>query len=100
MLSIADINRAEQNGIPLGTLRERMNRGWDKERAITEPTNRTKKTYAVYQGGVELCRGSAKECADTLGLKTKTVKWYSTDVHHNRVKEKGTQHKSKVAFVL
>lgn len=77
MLTVADINKAEQNGIPPGTLNTRLQRGWDKERAINEPPRRTKKTYVAYRGGVEICRGSAEECSKKLGIKPETVRWLS-----------------------
>lgn len=36
-LTIKDIVRAEANGIPRILLYQRMNKGWDKEKAITYP---------------------------------------------------------------
>lgn len=42
--------------------------------------------YAVYKKEDLLCVGTIEECAEQLGVKTKTVFFYGTPTYQNRVK--------------
>ena len=42
------------------------------------------KIYAVYKGDKFLYEGTSKECADYLGIKRETVRWYNTQGYKRR----------------
>lgn len=54
------------------------------------------KTYAIYKGYQLLAEGTAKECAETLGVRQKTIYWYGTPSYQNR----GTGKNSKYLVEL
>ncbi len=56
------------------------------------------KEYAVYSGETLLAVGTAKECAEALGVTPKTIIYYATPTHKKMV-EKG-RGKRRVAFKL
>lgn len=41
--------------------------------------------YAIYKGDNLLCIGTPKECADFMGVKVETVKFYLTPTYQRRV---------------
>jgi hypothetical protein len=54
-----------------------------------------RKIYAIYKGDEFLCEGTARECAEFLGVKQKTVFWWKSPVNHRR--NKGNK---KIAIVI
>ncbi|TBL15266.1 hypothetical protein EYB35_07250 [Bacillus paranthracis] len=46
------------------------------------------KIFMVYKGDDFLCEGTAKECAEFLGVKTETIKFYKTPAYKRRVAER------------
>ncbi|MEK5390190.1 hypothetical protein NSQ59_07370 [Margalitia sp. FSL K6-0131] len=48
-----------------------------------------KGVYAVYKGDTFICLGTMKECADYLGVREDTVKFYRS----NAYKRRGSKHK-------
>lgn len=55
--------------------------------------------YAVYKGEEVVCMGSARECADALGVKVGTVYFYASPAWKRRVErlERGSRGGFKVA---
>ncbi len=47
----------------------------------------TKKEYAVYKGENILAIGTLKDCAEKLGVKENTIKWYGTPTYAKRTSE-------------
>jgi hypothetical protein len=47
-----------------------------------------KMEYACYKGDVFVCMGTAKECADYLGIKEKTFRWYLNPAYHKRLEKR------------
>jgi hypothetical protein len=41
--------------------------------------------YAVYKGEEIVCVGSLKECAERMGVKKETVKFYTTPTYRRRI---------------
>ena len=41
--------------------------------------------YTVYKGDEIICTGSARECAETLGVKVKTIYFYASQAWKRRV---------------
>lgn len=37
-----------------------------------------KKIYAVYKGEEFLCEGTSRECAEFLGVKMETIRWWKS----------------------
>lgn len=56
-------------------------------------------TYVVYKGDDVLCVGSARECAEALGVKVETVCFYASPAWKRRMErlESGTKGGFKVA---
>ncbi|WP_218668304.1 hypothetical protein [Sediminibacillus massiliensis] len=48
-----------------------------------------KHEYAIYKGEELLCMGNAKECAEALGVRVKTIYYYATPSQVNRIKTEG-----------
>ena len=46
-----------------------------------------KNIYAVYKGDTFITMGTAKEIAEKLGIKTKTIYWYMSNAGKRRIKE-------------
>ena len=42
------------------------------------------KIYAIYKGEKFLCEGTSKECADYLGVKVDTVRWWNSPANKKR----------------
>lgn len=42
-------------------------------------------TYAIYKGEEIICTGSAKECAEALGVKVETIYFYASPAWKRRV---------------
>lgn len=55
--------------------------------------------YVVYKGEEVVCMGNARECADALGVKVKTVYFYASPAWKRRVErlESGSRGGFKVA---
>ncbi len=53
--------------------------------------------YAVYKGDDLLVIGTRQECADKLGIKPKTVSFYTTPTHRKRI---GNSDKSLIAIKI
>ena len=49
--------------------------------------------YAVYKGETLLCIGTAKEIAEELNIKPKTVQFLSTPAHLKRIESRGNMRK-------
>lgn len=45
----------------------------------------TEKEYAVYKGEQFLCIGTAEECAEELGVKPETIKFYTFPTYQRRL---------------
>lgn len=54
------------------------------ECTISEKENRMKE-YAVYKGDDLLCMGTVQECAENLGVKTETIRYYLTPAYQRRL---------------
>jgi hypothetical protein len=50
------------------------------------------KDYAVYKGDTLICFGSAKYCAEQLGVRPETIQFYTTPTYKNRRKESIKDH--------
>ena len=90
------IEIAQKNGVSYNTLYRRIkDYGWDIEEAINTPIlkkgqmrkERKLNQYALYKGDDFLFQGTAKECAEFLGVKRHTVYWMTTPSYHKRVKD-------------
>ena len=46
------------------------------------------KIYAVYKGEKFLCEGTAKQCAEELGVKKKTIWWWNSASCHMRIEQR------------
>jgi hypothetical protein len=46
---------------------------------------KSKREYAVYKGDDLLAIGTAKECAEELGVRAETIRFYSTPCHKRRI---------------
>ena len=46
----------------------------------------SKKEYAVYRGDTLVAVGTSKEVAEQMGIKQKTLWWYTTPAYKKRVK--------------
>ena len=79
-------------------VKQRIEQGWDKTEATTRPpmkkgewtTRKKLREYAVYRGDELICVGTAKECAEELGVKVNTIYWMSNPAYHKRAKENWT----------
>jgi|SRR5690625_2397868 len=82
------LKRAKENGILPATYWKRVERGWSKERASTEPVAKRGRPitteYAVYRGDELVVMGTAKECADFLGVKPNYIHWLVTPAAERR----------------
>ncbi len=60
--------------------------------------------YAVYKGEDFLCEGTAKECADYLGVKAKTIYWWKSPANCKKASGKTKYYnkdkKRKYAIVI
>lgn len=45
----------------------------------------TAKEFIVYKGETFICAGTAKECAEHMGVKRETIKFYARPVYKKRV---------------
>ena len=54
--------------------------------------------YAVYKGEDLLCIGTVDECAEHMGVKPDTIKWYTYPTYKKRV-EKRKRAKNYIAVV-
>ncbi|KIP24240.1 transcriptional regulator [Bacillus thuringiensis] len=45
----------------------------------------TAKEFIVYKGETFICAGTAKECAEYMGVKPETVKFYARPAYKKRV---------------
>ena len=98
---------AEENGIPKDLARRRYKYlFWDVERAITEPVQRYKERvnlseYAVYKGEELVYIGTAKECAEHLGVLESSFRYYmSTAYERKMAKCKSSYGKRRVIIKL
>lgn len=51
------------------------------------------KDYAVYEGDTFICWGTAKDCAERIGISPETIYFYATEKYRNRLakRTKGNQ---------
>lgn len=85
----ADYAAAEANGIRQITLRHRLGRGWNIEKAINEPLvtwePKRHKVHALYKGEELLADGTIEEIAEKLNVQPETVLFYGTNVYKRRL---------------
>lgn len=65
--------------------------------------NKCKKIYAVYKGEKFLCEGTAIECANYIGVKANTIRWWNTKANKKRAlgkRKNGIDKKRKLAIVI
>lgn len=58
------------------------------------------KQYAVYKGEELLVMGSAKECAEKLGVKEATVRFYSTPAYRDRLEGRKAENNRIVTIAI
>ena len=46
------------------------------------------KEYAVYKGDLFVCIGTVNECADQLGVKPETIRYYTTPAYKRKVQKR------------
>lgn len=84
---------AEENGIKYSTFYLRVAYlKWDIERAATQPPHpKGIHDYAVYKGDELVIIGTAKECAEYMGVKENTIRVYASPRRRERaIKTGGT----------
>lgn len=65
-----------------------------KKNGITQrfPVHRApkknKKKFAIYKGDTFICSGTASECAEILGVKDETVRYYLTPTYKKRLRKR------------
>ncbi|TYS68674.1 hypothetical protein FZC76_06930 [Sutcliffiella horikoshii] len=60
---------------------------------------KTTRHYAVYKGDEFICVGTAKECADYMGVSEKSVRFLSSPTHKKRMEaSNGTDYKIAIAL--
>lgn len=96
---------ALQNGISRKTAYHRHKLMlWDIEQAITTPS-RVYKTqgklteYGVYKGENLLCFGTAKECAEHLGILETSFRYYLTVAYQRRVAKRKKDYGNRLTIV-
>lgn len=58
------------------------------------------KEYAVYKGEELLAMGTLKECAQTLGVKPETVRYYQTNAYKRKVAKRRTYGNIRTTVIL
>ncbi len=58
------------------------------------------KIYAVYKGEKNLIDGTAKECADFLGVKESTVRFWNTKTYKKRIEKIKTKNNTMLSIVI
>ena len=84
---------AEKNGIKYSTFYLRVaHLKWSPEKAATEPPQpKGIHEYAVYRGDELIVVGTAKECAEYMGVKENTIRVYASPRRRERaIKTGGT----------
>ena len=56
--------------------------------------------YAVYKGEELLAIGTARECAQEIGVKEATIRWNATPVGRKRAEKRKKQDKCRVVIKL
>jgi hypothetical protein len=56
--------------------------------------------YAVYRGEKFVCEGTAKECADYMGILEDSFRWYLTPSYQKRIDKRKKTRKYLVVFRL
>lgn len=54
--------------------------------------------YAVYKGDDELCMGTAKDCAERLGLTEFTIRFYASKTYRKKISNYKNPDKAVIAF--
>lgn len=77
---------AEENGLELHTVRDRIKSGWNVDVAITSPVVRRPDTkiYEVYRDGKLLIVGDAENCASEIGVSLRTFRNYASDLYQQQ----------------
>lgn len=100
------INLATQNGISKGTYHSRIKRGWSKSDAATRPVLKGpgrkgyQGEYAVYKNDEIVAIGTAKECADELGVSAEYIYWMTMPVGKRRLADRKNPDKATTAVKL
>lgn len=55
--------------------------------------------YAVYKGDHFIALGTARECADHIGVDVKTFYWYCSPAYHRRLEKRGYDATSSIVVV-
>lgn len=95
---------ARENGINSDVLYTRMKRGWESERAVSQPVGGTiqhnnQRMMAVYKGEELLAIGTLVELMYELNLTKGTLRYYTTPAHQRRIDKRNSKN-SVVAFWL
>ena len=82
---------AEKNGIKQSTFYRRISElKWDIERAATQPPHpKGIYDYAVYKGDELIVVGTAKECAEYMGVKEHTIRCIASPERRERAIQRG-----------
>lgn len=94
---------AERNGIHYQLYSNRRSNGWSKERASTEPKRRRNANtgeVAIYRGDDLLVVGTAKECADELGVTLQYIQALTTPSRVKTQENRKDSHNATIAIKL
>lgn len=58
------------------------------------------KEYAVYKGDKLLVMGTARHCAEVLGVQPETIYYYTTDAYHRKLEKRGSPQNVRIAVLL
>lgn len=95
---------ARENGINSDVLYYRITRGWESERAVSQPVRKRSRSndhriMAVYQGEEPLASGTLDELAEKLNVTRETLQYYTTPTHQRRIDKRNSKN-ARVAFWL
>ncbi len=93
---------AEKNKISKELFRLRIFHGMTPEEAASTPKRQYSPSgdYAVYQGDDILVVGSIEECAEYLGVDTRTVRYYTTPAYHRKIAKRKRSKNVRTAIRL
>ena len=83
---------AQKNGVTSRVFQQRVKMyGWkEKDAATTKINGRSKRAiYAIYKGEDLLFTGTVEQCAEELGVKPRTIKFYVTQTYKKRISDNG-----------
>lgn len=91
---------ATKNGISKKLYRSRISQGWCESRAATTPVRNYRGEYAVYRNDEIVAMGTAKECAEELGVSADYIRWMTTPTGKKRLANRKNPNRATAAVKL